>query len=744
MVIKWRQKEFTFKPRVLEAGKDKSRQSDISSNIYGFDTESVSLKDRYEPQCFQISNSVSGESLTYIPPYANGLNEFLKYFVKYFSFMEFENKTAFMFGHNLMYDWLQLIKYYPDLISMARTGIGLPHDYEFYRKEFYVILKRNALFTGNAPHFTLKIGISSREYVNLKFRDTFSFFPTSLARLSKQLNLDDEKMERQLDLGKRDFRIEENSEDKTYFEKYAKKDSLVTRLVAETIRDLHTNASMQRLRVSAPGFAINYLFHTIPEGTKIKTGVKDEKIMQLILDTYSGGRTGGVFHGKVENISVLDFHSSYPCSMTTLPSFLETMDYISYPDPDKLTTEELLKICNEVHCFMRVSGYESDKKYPAIVTSRKNKLTPIYGNFENIATTGVEIMVGIKSGTLEIKQIHELVLLVEMESPELLPFKTFAESAYNRKRVSEQGSPEYNSAKLVLNSAYGKLIESRTETMIADDVKNIVLPYVEGMETEFGKSYYEEYIKTLNENSEKTFDEVYPDLVENILKEFSEVKTATFGKLSLTKLEYGRYAIPAAATLITATSRARLLAVMKISEAKYWDTDSVFIDDFEESELTEKLKIASKWLPEFITSLTIGAELGELDCEIKNASGYLAGTKRYFLGTPEYYKCLDNKKCNDKMRKTCICSKQCKTKRAVHGIPTAPYNEAAEMIEKLATGVNNKYMGRERPKGVKEVKDVKEIGRFEAKEYESQFHLDDRLTWIETINGWEGSVKDYE
>jgi hypothetical protein len=722
MDITWRGKQYNFEPRVLTAGKDKPRQSDIGANIYAFDTESVSLPDRYEPQCFQLSNSVGGESLQYFDPYARGLEVFLDYWVKHFSWYEFENRNAFMYGHNLMYDWLQLIKYYPDLISMARTGIGLQHDYEIYNKDYFVILRKGGLFTGNAPHFTLKIGVSSREWVNLKFRDTFSFFPTSLAKLGKQLKFDTEKMERQADIGKRDYRQEGDSDDKKYFEEYAKKDALITRMVAESIRELHTNAQMQRLRVSAPGFAINYLLHTIPEETEILSGSQDKEIMQLILDTYSGGRTGGVFHGKVENISVLDFNSSYPASMTSLPSFFKSMAYIKHPEPETIDLEELIEIINESHCFMRISGEETDAKYPAIVVNRNGKLTPVFGKFENIATTGIEVLVGIKSGTLKIDKILDLVCLVEMEQPEFLPFKIFAESAYTRKQTAEKGSPEYNSAKLVLNSAYGKLIESRNETTVADDVRNLILPYVEGMEIDFGKMYYEEYIKTLNNASDETFDEIYPDLVEKILAEFGEnVKTASFGKLSLTELNYGRYAIPAAASLITATSRARLLAVMKITNALYWDTDSVFIKDFDESTINEKLKIASEWLPPYVTPLILGEALGELDCEIKGASGYLAGTKRYYLESP------DGKK-----------------KKAVHGIPTAPYDRACEMIEKLATGTNNIYQGRERPKGVKESKNVKEIGRFESKQYESQFRLDDRLEWVETSGGWDGRIKHYE
>ena len=240
------------------------------------------------------------------------------------------------------------------------------------------------------------------------------------------------------------------------------------------------------------------------------------------------------------------------------------------------------------------------------------------------------------------------------------------------------------------------------------------------METEFGQQYYKEFIESLGEESTTTFIQRYPNLVEEIVNEFKveNLQFATFGKLSLTKLTYGRFAIPAAAALITATSRARLLAIMKGLDAVYWDTDSVFIKDYNPVTANEKLKVASSWLPPFLIPLRIGEELGELDCELENATGYLAGTKRYYLSDKEGY-----------------------VKKALHGIPTAPWDKAGEMIENLATGKNIKYTGRGRPKGVKETKDVNEIGRFGSRDFESQFHLDERLNWVETELGWMGEIK---
>lgn len=745
MIVKWREKEYTFNVRTLEAGKDKEGKGakvTVDKNIYAFDTESVVLPDRYEPMCFQISSPIDGEKLVYFKEREKALEKFIEFFIQRYSYLEFKNHYCFMYGHNLVYDWLQLIKHYPDLIAIARTGIGLKEDYEIYKTDEYTVtLRKNGLFTGTAPHFTINVKFSKREWVDIMFRDTFSFFPSSLKKLSKDLGLEEEKMDRQEDIGKRDYRKEGDSEDKQYFEKYSKVDALCTRLVGERIRELHKHAEMQRIRVSAPGFAINYLYHILPEGFQIVNGVNDEEIMQLILDTYAGGRTGGVYHGKVENLTVIDFHSSYPASMVSLPSFTQTMEYFNIPNPENIPLEELMEIIEETHCFMDIDGEETDMTYPSLIQSTKGKLYPVRGKFKNIKTTGVEACVGLKEGTLKIERLNKLVVLIETKEPFKYPFREFAESAYDRKKTSENGSSEYTSAKLVLNASYGKLIESRSETPIAENVRNIVLPVVPGMETEFGHMYYKKYIDSLNVDSEETFEELYPSIVDEILNNFEDVEMdyKNFEKLSLTKLEYGRYVIPAAASLITGTSRARLSALNKCTRSIYWDTDSSFIRNFNPNTISKTLAYGTSLLPGFVIPLTIGDNLGELGIEIENASGYLAGTKRYYLHNDIHRNCEDRSNC-----KECQYKKKCKVKQALHGIPTAPYDQAENMIKNLATGSEYKYKGRERPTGVKETKDINEIGKFKSKEYAAQFHLDNRLDWIETPGGWIGTVKEFD
>lgn len=724
--IKWRDDEYDFFPRVINGGGDKeSNLSNVHAPIFGADTESVQLDDRYEPQCFTFSDSIGQDHIVYLRQNDFALKSFLSFIVAEYSDMLQHNNQAFIYFHNLEYDWLQLVKNDKRLLEIARIGVGLTADMKLFRIGNYnIILKKDGIFSGSAPHFTIRFE-ARKGGCNVHFRDTFSFFPGSLAKVSKDLKLDD-KMDRQEDLGFRDWRDVEDDPNKAYFEEYAKLDAKNTRGIGEAIRSLHLSAGMHRIRASAPSYAIARVFQLMGPDRSITTGSHDESVMQLIFDTYRGGRTGGIYHGAIKDLSVLDFHSSYPASMLALPSFSGNMAYISIDD---LRLENVLPILEETgNAFLRVSGTETDPHYPALITTHNGKLTPVYGEFRNIATTGVELLVGIKSGTLEISEIHECVVLLDMDEKPYLPFKEFALSSYGRKANAEKGSVMYTSAKLELNSSYGKLIESRNQTLVGATDYAQYFPYIEGMEKDFGNYYYQKYIEALEAG--QTLEEIYDEIIQEVYDGFPEsvrgtMRNKMFGDFSTSGRIYGRYVIPAAASLITATSRARLCGAMKVLKALYWDTDSVFISrpingPTDLDQINIELAESDGWFPKNVKPLRIGDELGDLDAEITGATGYLAGIKRYYLATQEG-----------------------KKKSAIHGIPALKRESTEDVIRALATGENYKYDSKPRPLKAKEAKNPSEIGSFRTKSYRSDFHLDERLQWEKTDDGYIGSVKPF-
>ncbi len=720
MEILWRNDEYDFQPRVLEGGTDNvTKFSNIDGLIFGADTESVQKTDRYEVQCLTLSSKWE-DHITYTPEHDDCLKTHLMWFIELYgeTCLNHDIPHHFMYWHNLEYDWLQLCKTDEVLLEMARVGVSPDEDFQLFKEQGWTFtMKKNSLFSGSAPFVKIRCGKGRRRFT-LYLYDTFSFFPAPLSKLAGDLGLDVEKLDRQEDLGKRDFRLEGDSEEKTYFEEYAKIDAKVTRLTGEKIRELHQKANMTKIRPSAPAYAINLLFHGMDEGQIIKTGSYDPNIMQLIFDTYRGGRTGGIVHGEVQGVSVLDFHSSYPASMLSLPSFNENMQYIELDD---LSLENVTAILEETgNAFLRVSGTETDPHYPTLLDRVGNKLTPVYGDFDKIATTGYELLVGIKSGSLTNLTIHECVVCVDLDEEPNKPFKTFAQNAYTRKSEAEKGSVEYASAKLALNASYGKLIESRTQTMVGANVAKDYYPFLEGLEKDFGNHYYEKHVEAMKHG--QTLADIRDSVIDELLDEigheaFEDCPQKMFMDFSISGKIYGRNVVPAGASLITGCSRARLLVAMKALGALYWDTDSVFIPDMSEEDVNDILDNVTHWLPPDAVPVKVGDNLGGLDFEMVNGSGYLAGVKRYHLEDEEG------------------------TKQATHGIPALPKELTRDVIHSLATGQNFNYESKPRPLKAKEAKRVEDIGSFRQLKYVSQFHLDDRLTWEAGSSYWIGRVK---
>ena len=739
MNLKWRNAEYTFNPKKYTAHADSEKTADVLAPMFAMDTETV-VDDtgRCEAICFQVSNGVPDEEwLQYLTTRNSALEPFLESFVSRYLDSLTINKTVFIFCHNLLFDWGMLCKDRADLMVILRTGTGIDQPIILYEtKTHTATLKKGGLYQGTAPYWEIEIRFSKKLKCVLKFRDTYSYFPASLDSLGKTLNLSEIKLSRPDEIGTLDYRMLHPSDPRrTAFEAYALRDPLVTVLVAENIRMLHLQTGIQKIRVSAPSYAIAYLLHTTKTETEFIQGVEDESIMQLVIDCYSGGRTGGILHGAVNNLSVYDIHSSYSASMLTLPSFSTSTEYVRiHPKSGEFSQFDLIDLMNTNHCFVRVSGNETDKRHPALIQNIRGTLTPVSGRFYNIPTTGVELLVGIKSGSIDYWDISEMVILVETKDDVLLPFRDFALSAYIRKANSEKGSPEYTSAKLSLNASYGKLIESRSPIHIASADEGILLPIDNRDPIKWAAFYFSDYVTAQTETPGCDYYDYIKDTIAEIVMTIPEsnLEWHCLGALNLQKLDYGRYAIPAAAALITATSRARLCVAMRGLNAVYWDTDSIFIlgseDEEEYGSKEDSLKYASEWLPAFIQPVKIGDALGDLGLEISDASGYLAGTKRYWLWDGTWKR---NTKTGE-MEKDNI-------KSAVHGMTGLKWSDRESALCLLATGSGLTYESKARPLTPKSATSDS-LGRFESHTISPQFHLDERLSWTMENGQYHGTV----
>lgn len=729
MTLKWRDADYTFRTGQYVAHPDGEKTADYDKPFFAIDTETVTDPTpggRCEPLCYQVSGP-DGEWLEYLAPRDVAIETVMTAIESRYRDILRDSGVVFMWCHNLLFDWGQLVKGRPDLMVILRTGIGVDQPIKICDTQTASIwLRKGGLFEGNSPFFETEIRWSKRSKAVIKWRDTYSYFPASLDRLGQQLKLSALKYDRPEELGSIDYRrLHPTDPRRIAFEAYALRDPLTTKLVAEQIRTLHDTVGIKKIRVSAPSYAIAYLLHTTPRGTTFVTGPDDESMMQLIVDAYSGGRTGGVVHGRVDNVSVYDIHSSYPASMTTLPSFSPTMQYMRL-NPAEFSIADIFELIDTVPCFLRVSGREWNYKHPALIQNIRGSLTPVFGWFKDIPTTGIEFAVGAKSGSITDWTVSEMVVLLETDDNAIRPFREFALSAYTRKQNSEKASPDYTSSKLVLNSSYGKLIESREETHICDADNGIMLPVDSSDKLRWAKNYFADYVAAQLESPGCDYYERVKNDLEVIAESIppEKLEWVALGMLNLQKLEYGRFAIPAAAALITGTSRARLCVAMRALDAMYWDTDSVFIRSQPLDDMRAALAWESNHLPSFAQPVRIGDELGDLGVEIENAHGYLAGVKRYWLWDGSY---------NAKGEKENV-------KSAIHGMAGLPWDKREEALRLLATGSGMTYNSRARPVTPKSAKNADALGRFESREYEPEFRLDPRLSW-ELVDGvYQGRV----
>lgn len=764
-VFDWRGKEYHYTSGVLRYQPD-TRQ-DVDMPICGLDTESTRRggtgdkkkdeklpDDVYECQCISWSTPTR-DGIRWIEPDECPILAAVHEIAAEFKKDVDHKKTWFVYVHNLGYDTPQLFKGRPDLMTFARTGAYdnaklkgtlRPKKGGRWRAEYYIdriqgrdcFLRNRALFTGTAPHFSIRCYRNRKDYVDICFLDSGSYFRGTLSSIAEDLKLPVKKQERQADIGKKDFRKDPDTDErKQAFASYAIDDAIVVKMVGQQIVALHREAGFTKIRSSSPGFAHAYFTRQLAKlKTVIFSGSLKDEDMKLVLDSYGGGRTGGFWHGPVKNLKVVDFASSYPASMTGLPSFGPKMKYRRLKGKE-LNWPNVWQWIKDYPCaFLRVDGIETDAKYPALITLHQGKLTPVYGEFEKIATTGPEIYGGVASGTLTITKVHECVICMDTTlTPS--PFKLFAESAYERKKNSEKDSVSYILAKLLLNSAYGKWIQSTKPQLIGADGDEFICLFPEGEESNYSKLYLEEYAAA-QYNDEDVIDAltaVRQEIISGAAQMGLKLRSKPLHKMDTTKKEFAPSAIPPAAALVTAISRARLRALIKCTGAVYWDTDSAFIVDKTAEEIEQCFAEGSKWIAPGLVPLRWGKELGEIDLELTDGIGWLAGTKRYHL----FGQKADGKP---------------KLKQAIHGIVNmysprtkdkikSRYAEA--VIRALATGDSLRYKTKPAPLKAKGTKD-EHVGRFERHTVAPNFKLDERLKWAEGGDGlaWIGEMKTWK
>lgn len=599
-----------------------------------------------------------------------------------------------VYCHNWEYDFGMLVKAGPEgwqtQSKMNQFFRGFEDSVSVEKTTWHLRVDQGHML-GNAPTLTVFFTHKDRG-AKIRLLDTFPFFPKALATVAKDLHM--EKGDRASVIGI-DWRDHGYSESVTAkdeagipvivtkrdFEKYAKHDALLVWTLGERIHGLHEAEGLTSLAVSGAGYAAKVMLANL--SAPITGGHGGKRAVQLALDAFHGGRSGRLVHGSVSDVTVLDFHSSYPSIQIKLPALHS--DYSLVYKHRNLDIQTFLDMAKRYHGFARVSGIEEDAKYPSLLSANKQgSIRPVVGEFHNIPATAAEIYCGVVFGGLRLTSVQEAFFYAPLAGLEnVRPFEPFIQRAWARKNSEEKGSLLYDAAKIQANSGYGKLIEHRGAQERVSDSLQIPLRYG-GM-----KGF---------EDARQFFLNIHPDYWFDKLDEWESLCGDTIaGYTNLDLLlaaqpEFGYYVVPQYATWITGHAHARLVLLMRALDAMKWDTDSV-TTGLTDNEIRARLAaFPSDKLPDYIQPLSIGAELGELDIEGRAMSGVVLGNKRYFL-RGEIFKeghwTLG-------------------IKEGHHGLPAIRKDD----IEKVLTGVVSEYTPKPKPIRVKGAQEWREVGLF--------------------------------
>lgn len=281
----------------------------------------------------------------------------------------------------------------------------------------------------------------------IHIRDTFAYYKTSLAKLAETFCPKLPKLNRPDGLGDKIF----TKDDKEFCE-YAMRDSVIAYHVGNYLFERHMEYNIP-LTVSAPHysaqvFRTKYMEKDIPLPSK-------GKIYSSLLSYHGGKNNTTVPYGWYENVKLVDVISAYPAAMYELPSFYDRERYITIEQSSGNTFS--LDDNLPRYGVYRISGIAKPCKWPVLFDSA---FEPLSGEFTDVWVTGPELNEALRSREVEITKCFGYFYDADNDKNES-PFRKFVDDFYSKKEASELEPTSRAFAKLILNSLYGKFIQSR-------------------------------------------------------------------------------------------------------------------------------------------------------------------------------------------------------------------------------------------------------------------------------------------
>jgi hypothetical protein len=393
--------------------------------IIGFDSEADTTSDG-RPMLFQFSMPEQQEENTILRIVPEAPNAGLRVF------LQFVNETCndphieyLIYVWNLAYELTQIFHDIPDRVK-KQSDFNINHihiDGKLYPWQVSVL------------NYKRQIVEFRNNRISVKLLDGTGFYKISLDSAAKMLGLGEKyelsKLERSL--------FSRNDLEDVEFLRYARRDAYITRLIGEYIQEQHRTYSIPTT-ISAPHFA-STVFKT--QFLKGRIGVPSANLEQAGLYSYHGGKNGFYLEGPTEYSSIYqyDITSAYPEAMRQLPDI-------------------------ETGAWTKTRSYQNGKHALYLVTlqyysciyhgmQNHDGSRSITGLITDTWITGYELDALVRHGECRILSCHGFLFNGDAGGA----LSEYVDRFFHVKRYST--GPERETAKLLLNSLYGKFFQKQ-------------------------------------------------------------------------------------------------------------------------------------------------------------------------------------------------------------------------------------------------------------------------------------------
>jgi len=280
--------------------------------------------------------------------------------------------------------------------------------------------------------------------------DSFLWFQGTLAKAAELFCPELPKLKRLKNLGTKLFKM--NDEE---FYNYAMRDSVIAyhigKSVQKIIQQFEIMQPVSLADMSAKIFRHHFLKKRIPACGNMQTSAA--------LFSYHGGKNNVVTDaapGWHTDVTAMDISSAYPYAMSQLPSMSIEKNYKRM----SMTRNPTCDSVPELGVY-KCSGTAHVCEWPVVF---QHNFKPIQGRFTDVWIQGIELNEALRTGEVTLTKIRGYYYDSERDSIPS-PFKAYCEHFYKLKQTETNPVLRYM-YKLILNSVYGKFIQTHKQSRI--------------------------------------------------------------------------------------------------------------------------------------------------------------------------------------------------------------------------------------------------------------------------------------